>query len=114
MSLSLFMDFDLRALQEKLLPTMVRRTFGLGYSSPSDHHRSGGNACLLHYAQMSEQLRPKAFEELLAGQHGRRHFCRAAMDLRGGIQTRAVVKSIPTTPLNIEKLAKWMILKVVY
>ena len=46
---------------------MIRRAFGLGYSSPKHHDRSDEDACLLHYAQMYVQLRPKAFEELQAG-----------------------------------------------
>src|ERR1019366_2675569 len=54
-SLSRFMDFEPRVLHQKPLPTMVRRAFGVGYSSPKHHDRSGEDACLLHYAQMSEQ-----------------------------------------------------------
>ena len=61
------MDFDPRVLQEKLLSTMIRRAFGLGRSSPKYHDRSAEDACLLYYAQMSEQLRPRAVEESLIG-----------------------------------------------
>ena len=46
---------------------MIRRAFGLGDSSPRHHDRSGGNACLLHYAQMSEQLRSRILVGLPVG-----------------------------------------------